>query len=214
MLLHNSEGIVVDLCISCRVWETHDNLAPVVDTYGESFYCCQYCYQSTKVCPRCRAIYIPRYVNDYYIDICRHCEKPSAPIMAEAERLHKIEQKERNKVFTQLYFAKQRGLDATLTTVLWVYTLQDFNSKCAYCLTAPYEQMDHFLPLSKGGGTSPFNCVPACKRCNQAKGRKHPKECTTIAISFDDIVRVHRYLYGKWQISLENREKFMILARH
>ncbi len=34
--------------------------------------------------------------------------------------------------------------------------------------------MDHIVPLSRGGATTPGNVVPACKPCNQKKGCDTP----------------------------------------
>lgn len=48
--------------------------------------------------------------------------------------------------------------------------------KCYYCLV-PLDQtyeVDHFVPLSKGGTHHPENIVLACKSCNRAKAAKDP----------------------------------------
>ena len=50
-----------------------------------------------------------------------------------------------------------------------------FGSQCAYCGGA-YEEMDHIIPLSKGGSDNPGNLVPACRRCNATKKTKEWKE--------------------------------------
>lgn len=49
--------------------------------------------------------------------------------------------------------------------------------KCAYC-GARHERltMDHIIPRSRGGKTSFENCVAACKKCNNKKGGKTPRE--------------------------------------
>lgn len=57
----------------------------------------------------------------------------------------------------------------------WIGALIYFRSKCAYCgqrddqLTA-----DHFIPLSKGGPSTPGNILPACAACNHAKDDSDP----------------------------------------
>jgi len=49
--------------------------------------------------------------------------------------------------------------------------------KCAYCgSTNERLTMDHILPKSRGGKTSFENCVAACKKCNNKKGGKTPRE--------------------------------------
>lgn len=57
---------------------------------------------------------------------------------------------------------------STLTSSEWREILEDFNYQCVYC-PAPYEHMDHFIPLSKGGTHTADNVVPACAPCNYRK---------------------------------------------
>lgn len=78
-----------------------------------------------------------------------------------------------DSVDTQLYRAKKAGLPATLTQEQWASTLAYFQQKCAYCQIAHYEQLDHFIPIRQGGGTTYENCVPACASCNTRKD--HPR---------------------------------------
>ena len=42
--------------------------------------------------------------------------------------------------------------------------------------------LDHVLPKSRGGDKSWTNLVAACKKCNQKKGCRTPKECDMILI--------------------------------
>jgi hypothetical protein len=44
---------------------------------------------------------------------------------------------------------------------------------CAYC-GAPAVGLDHFIPVSRGGETTPGNLVPACKSCNSMKRDQDP----------------------------------------
>jgi hypothetical protein len=65
-------------------------------------------------------------------------------------------------------------MQATLTTKQWLETVRHFGERCAYCGTAAFEVMDHFVPLVFGGGTTADNCVPACRRCNGMKSDRAP----------------------------------------
>jgi len=51
--------------------------------------------------------------------------------------------------------------------------------QCFYCSTTegPF-QLEHYIPLSKGGPTTRNNVVCACEPCNQSKGNKWPWEFT------------------------------------
>ncbi len=60
------------------------------------------------------------------------------------------------------------------TNVIW----RDQN-KCQYCsieLESRSLTIDHVLPRSKGGKNTWKNLVTACKKCNQKKGNRTPKE--------------------------------------
>jgi 5-methylcytosine-specific restriction endonuclease McrA len=47
-----------------------------------------------------------------------------------------------------------------------------FDDICAYCHTAPATDLDHVIPLSRGGKHTIGNLLPACGRCNRSKGAK------------------------------------------
>lgn len=46
--------------------------------------------------------------------------------------------------------------------------LAEFGELCVYC-GAPFEHLDHLIPISGGGGGYIANLVPACARCNLSK---------------------------------------------
>src|SRR5689334_4334747 len=56
-----------------------------------------------------------------------------------------------------------------LPNKVWCKTIEDFGGLCAYCQAQKYEELDHFIPKSKGGKTIPSNCLPACTVCNKRK---------------------------------------------
>jgi hypothetical protein len=71
--------------------------------------------------------------------------------------------------------ARAVGLPATLTLGQWLATLEHFGWLCAYCQRQPFTDLDHFVPLASGGGTTAANCVPACARCNTRKSATNPE---------------------------------------
>lgn len=58
-----------------------------------------------------------------------------------------------------------------LTIEQWEQCLEYFDNKCCYCGTENNGTLckDHFNPISKGGGITVGNIVPACKSCNGSK---------------------------------------------
>lgn len=73
----------------------------------------------------------------------------------------------------QKYRAALRGAPYSLTLEEWQSILEYFGHACAYCLRTdlPLSQ-DHVIPVSKGGGTTAENIVPACRPCNSRKGNR------------------------------------------
>lgn len=69
---------------------------------------------------------------------------------------------------------------------IWKNLIEHFGNCCAYCgETLPIE-MDHFVPLSKGGDHINDNLLPACRSCNASKGNKlfeewRPQEAAELA---------------------------------
>lgn len=68
--------------------------------------------------------------------------------------------------------ARLKSLVSDLTAVQWRMVLQLFDGKCAYCGSAEHIQQEHVIPVSRGGGTTIGNIVPACRKCNISKGNK------------------------------------------
>ena len=64
---------------------------------------------------------------------------------------------------------------ATLTAEEWNNILNSYNHCCAYCQTnASKLEIDHYVPLCKGGTHTKENVVPACRHCNAMKQSRHP----------------------------------------
>ena len=52
----------------------------------------------------------------------------------------------------------------------WRAILEHYGHACAYCRVQVGLEMDHIIPLSKGGLHNSANIVPACKPCNASRG--------------------------------------------
>ena len=65
--------------------------------------------------------------------------------------------------------------DSTLTLKEWEGILKQYDYRCAYCQKPLKLEMDHVIPLSKGGTHTRETIVPACRACNAKKGNKIPE---------------------------------------
>jgi 5-methylcytosine-specific restriction endonuclease McrA len=48
----------------------------------------------------------------------------------------------------------------------------EYGGKCAYCRIADGNEIDHVVPLARGGRHEIANILPACRACNASKGTK------------------------------------------
>lgn len=72
----------------------------------------------------------------------------------------------------QRRYNRIRGLEYSLTDDEWNQAVQYFGNKCAYCGEEKELEREHFIPVSKGGGFTKDNIIPACTYCNTSKLNK------------------------------------------
>ena len=66
--------------------------------------------------------------------------------------------------------ARLAQLPHTLTADEWEESLEYFNNECAYCGDSECNlEQEHIIPVSKGGGYTADNIIPACRACNASK---------------------------------------------
>lgn len=85
----------------------------------------------------------------------------------------------KKKINDQRRKAQKRSLPSTFTIRDWRRALDHFHGCCAYCQQPPSMfdmipnlQQEHFKPITKGGGYTPDNIIPACQTCNFNKKDK------------------------------------------
>lgn len=170
----------------CRKCSTHK---PKIEFTKHSkskdglYYCCKYCKNSGR-------IYHPHEHNsqkarEYYLKtIAREPEYYRTRVKEYAKNNpDKIKEKRKryalngtHKMHTQRRRARQQELVNSLTKREWEQALFHFRDSCAYCgETGVLMQMEHFVPLSKGGSFSSYNIIPSCSKCNQSKHNKNPQ---------------------------------------
>lgn len=81
------------------------------------------------------------------------------------------------------YFsARNRHLKhGDLTRAQWEMILSYFENRCAYCGSDGALQIEHILPVCRGGLHTAKNVVPACEPCNHRKYNHTPEE---VAMAF------------------------------
>ncbi|SRR6266568_3496858 len=114
--------------------------------------------EAINLCQVCKQ----RKIIDVKHSICKTCQKAYQNYI--------------QQINAQLYRAKSHGLPATLTLPQWLEKLQHFGNHCAYCQVNSIEVIEHYIPISQGGGTTDENCLPACRSCNSQKTDKHPEK--------------------------------------
>lgn len=99
----------------------------------------------------------------------------------------------KDRVFASRRRARKRALPSDFTKQDWYRALDYFEHRCAVCGRAPdfwtILAADHWIPLSKGGGTTKDNIVPLCHSkkdapvgepsCNLGKHNKLPADWLT-----------------------------------
>lgn len=156
-------------------------------------------YNMPMQCARCRQTFKRGemgYLFDLYPPGSGHVYLfcPSCQVLVRKERAYAARaERERLRVVAHCERAMAAGLAATLTLEEWLRTLRFYHWRCAYC-GAPYEHLEHFVPISKGGGTTAANCIPSCKRCNLLKRDALPDEIGESSRSPSAIARVRAYL--------------------
>lgn len=96
---------------------------------------------------------------------------------------HKVEVKERTKRLKQanpersiLYSATRKTAKTQAgghtTPKKWLYICKSFGFRCLCCGKKKKLQVDHVIPVSKGGSSWPTNLQPLCGTCNGKKQTK------------------------------------------
>jgi 5-methylcytosine-specific restriction endonuclease McrA len=76
--------------------------------------------------------------------------------------------KEQWRVKAQNVRAEVKGVQSDLTIKQWLSILERFDYKCVYC-GGDFEELEHIISISDGGGTTADNVIPSCKKCNRTK---------------------------------------------
>jgi 5-methylcytosine-specific restriction endonuclease McrA len=65
---------------------------------------------------------------------------------------------------------------ARLSVAEWHNILKRYGHRCAYCRRKARLEIDHVVPVSRGGRHTAKNVVPCCRSCNSSKSSRTPRE--------------------------------------
>ncbi len=67
---------------------------------------------------------------------------------------------------------RRRGVPYTAESIEWIASIDWSTELCTYC-QSPATEIDHILPITKGGDGSRQNLTPCCRTCNSRKGNRY-----------------------------------------
>lgn len=100
----------------------------------------------------------------------------------DAKRAWRERNREAERASAREHARRRRGAPGQVSQSEWLLRLAEFGGLCAYCLTREGREMDHVVPLSRGGTHTIDNAVPACRVCNATKSAKSMLECAAAGI--------------------------------
>jgi len=90
----------------------------------------------------------------------------------------RTEHLERTRLSTRLSYHRRRlrAGAAVIKADDWLQLLERYGGRCGYCGTEGPLEMEHRVPIARGGTHALSNLIPACRRCNRRKGTKTEEE--------------------------------------
>lgn len=107
-----------------------------------------------------------------YIDRATAWGKENPEYIRERAAKYRHENRERCRQQVR----KRRSGAGSFSTPKWKSRLEYYGERCVYCGSAERIEIEHRIPLSRGGTNQPANLVPACKSCNCSKGTLTERE--------------------------------------
>ncbi len=79
-------------------------------------------------------------------------------------------------LYRQAQELRRRGTPYTQESLEWIASIDWSTEICTYCEDAPATEIDHILPIAKGGTGERENLTPVCRTCNARKGNLYLAE--------------------------------------
>lgn len=85
--------------------------------------------------------------------------------------------REPERIRSACYRALEQGAQGAFTLSEWGARLKEYGRRCAYCQDPnSMVEIEHVIPLCRGGINRIANVVPSCAACNSDKGTLTPQE--------------------------------------
>lgn len=128
------------------------------------------CYHEGCRCPDCENA--KERQREY--DRARYRANPAA----EAARSYRQTPRGRaiHQASNALRRARVRGAEGHCSTEQLQARVDYYGGMCSYCQSAPFEHIDHAIPVARGGSNWPSNLRPSCGDCNLRKWTKTAME--------------------------------------
>lgn len=92
-----------------------------------------------------------------------------APLRIDRAKRYYYANHEKQVLYSRNYQHGARGFSIAITAREWRRLKARYHHQCAYCSKSGPLQMDHVVPLARGGRHAPANILPACASCNISK---------------------------------------------
>lgn len=126
--------------------------------------------------PEPKKAYVREYQKTHVVGAVRDAknaknrERYHANPVYEKERSRRYQQANPDKWRQYTAVRRARIGDGTQATSEHIKELM--GESCAYCGSCKNIEVDHVIPVARGGTHTPDNLVAACRRCNRSKGAK------------------------------------------
>lgn len=110
-----------------------------------------------------------------HADECRErglaWRRANGPRLREYFRAYRIKNVAAVRLKERNYEHRRRAntIQSDVTPAAWAERVAEFGGRCAYCATFGPTEMEHIMPVSRGGTHTMDNLVPACRSCNASK---------------------------------------------
>lgn len=97
---------------------------------------------------------------------------------SETKRIYHESHMEEHRVNWHIRKARKTNAHGSLS-VSDMHTLSSILGDACLCCGWPVSQIDHIVPLARGGTNHPTNIQPLCRRCNSSKGARNRTDYRT-----------------------------------